>query len=102
MVMVGHRDTSMYRELKRIIPTCAAFGGICIGLLSVTADMLGAIGSGTGILLAVTIIYSYFVSLLVYLFVKHCAVLLTLLPPFRNSLSASRLKWPVWIPSCSE
>lgn len=60
MTIVGHRDTSMYKELKRIIPTAAAFGGLCIGVLSVAADMLGAIGSGTGILLAVTIIYQYF------------------------------------------
>jgi protein transport protein SEC61 subunit alpha len=60
LVMRGHRDASMYKELKRIIPTAAAFGGLCIGALSVTADMLGAIGSGTGILLAVTIIYQYF------------------------------------------
>ncbi|KAL7982783.1 hypothetical protein Chor_010381 [Crotalus horridus] len=42
------------------IPTAAAFGGLCIGALSVLADFLGAIGSGTGILLAVTIIYQYF------------------------------------------
>lgn len=41
-------------------PTAAAFGGACIGALSVISDMLGALGSGTGILLAVTIIYSYF------------------------------------------
>ena len=60
MVMRGHRDESMYKELKKIIPTAAAFGGLCIGALSVIADLLGAIGSGTGILLAVTIIYQYF------------------------------------------
>ncbi|CAG8441993.1 5840_t:CDS:2 [Scutellospora calospora] len=60
MVMAGHRETSTYKELKRIIPTAAAFGGACIGALSVLADLLGALGSGTGILLAVTIIYSYF------------------------------------------
>ncbi|OZJ05906.1 Protein transport protein SEC61 subunit alpha [Bifiguratus adelaidae] len=60
MVIAGYRDTSMYKELKRVIPTAAAFGGACIGALSVLADMLGAIGSGTGILLAVTIIYQYF------------------------------------------
>lgn len=45
---------------SRYIPTAAAFGGLCIGALSVLADFLGAIGSGTGILLAVTIIYQYF------------------------------------------
>ncbi len=60
MIMRGHRETSMVHELNRYIPTAAAFGGLCIGALSVTADLLGAIGSGTGILLAVTIIYQYF------------------------------------------
>jgi protein transport protein SEC61 subunit alpha len=33
---------------------------MCIGALTVVADFLGAIGSGTGILLAVTIIYQYY------------------------------------------
>lgn len=60
MVMRGHRDNSMIHELNRYIPTAAAFGGLCIGALSVMADFMGAIGSGTGILLAVTIIYQYF------------------------------------------
>jgi len=60
MVMVGHRESSLEKELNRYIPTAAAFGGLCIGALSVTADFLGAIGSGTGILLAVSIIYQYF------------------------------------------
>ncbi|KAF5327076.1 hypothetical protein D9619_003996 [Psilocybe cf. subviscida] len=59
MVMAGHREGSLYKELKRIIPTAAAFGGAILGLLSVAADLSGAIGSGTGILMAVTIIYSY-------------------------------------------
>jgi hypothetical protein len=48
----------MYKELKRIVPTAAAFGGAILGLLSVAADLMGALGSGTGILMAVTIIYS--------------------------------------------
>jgi len=60
MVMKGHREKSMIHELNRYIPTAAAFGGLCIGALSVLADFMGAIGSGTGILLAVTIIYQYF------------------------------------------
>ena len=33
---------------------------MCIGALTVVADFMGAIGSGTGILLAVTTIYQYF------------------------------------------
>jgi protein transport protein SEC61 subunit alpha len=60
MTMAGHRESSVEKELNRYIPTAAAFGGLCIGALSVLADFMGAIGSGTGILLAVTIIYQYF------------------------------------------
>jgi len=59
MFMQGHRESSLQKELNRYIPTAAAFGGMCIGALTVAADFLGAIGSGTGILLAVTIIYQY-------------------------------------------
>jgi len=57
MVMKGHRDTALVHVLNRYIPTAAAFGGICIGALTVVADFMGAIGTGTGILLAVTMIY---------------------------------------------
>uniref|UniRef100_A0A7S0R4H9 Translocon Sec61/SecY plug domain-containing protein n=1 Tax=Chlamydomonas leiostraca TaxID=1034604 RepID=A0A7S0R4H9_9CHLO len=62
MFIQGHRDTqaSLKKELNRYIPTAAAFGGMCIGALTIIADFMGAIGSGTGILLAVTIIYQYF------------------------------------------
>ena len=62
LVFVGYRSDqqTMKEVLDRYIPTAAAFGGLCIGALSVMADLLGAIGSGTGILLAVTIIYQYF------------------------------------------
>merc|ERR1712216_708508 len=60
MFMVGHRESSLQKELNRYIPTAAAFGGMCIGALTVIADFMGAIGSGTGILLAVTTIYQYF------------------------------------------
>ncbi|KAH8095529.1 hypothetical protein JL720_2836 [Aureococcus anophagefferens] len=60
MVMKGHRDSALVHTLNRYIPPAAAFGGMCIGALTVVADLLGAIGSGTGILLAVTIIYQYY------------------------------------------
>ena len=52
-------QVSTIKELDKWIPTAAAFGGMCIGALTVLAEFLGAIGSGTGILLAVTIVYSY-------------------------------------------
>ncbi|CAG9317356.1 unnamed protein product [Blepharisma stoltei] len=60
MFLEGHRYESMVKTLNRYIPNAAAFGGMCIGALTIVADLLGAIGSGTGILLAVTIIYQYF------------------------------------------
>jgi protein transport protein SEC61 subunit alpha len=60
LILKGHRNNSIVHELNRYIPAAAAFGGMCIGALTVLADFLGAIGSGTGILLAVTIIYQYY------------------------------------------
>eukprot|EP00474_Spongospora_subterranea_P008352 CRZ08810.1 hypothetical protein [Spongospora subterranea] len=60
MTIKGYRDSSVVQVLDRYIPIAAAFGGMCIGTLSIFADFLGAIGSGTGILLAVTIIFKYF------------------------------------------
>jgi len=62
MSVASHRSSvsTLEKKLNRYIPTAATFGGLCIGGLSVLADFLGAIGSGTGILMAVTIIYQYF------------------------------------------
>jgi len=60
MTIRGYREKSVISVLNRYIPTAAAFGGMCIGALTVIADFMGAIGSGTGILLAVTIIFQYF------------------------------------------
>lgn len=60
LVIAGHRDTSAYRELKKIIPTAAAFGGAAIGALSVASDLLGCLESGTSILMSVTTIYGYY------------------------------------------
>lgn len=70
MIYIGHRDSSMLTILKHYIPVAAMFGGMCIGILTIVADLMGAIGSGTlfihskflgtGILMAVSIIYGYF------------------------------------------
>jgi protein transport protein SEC61 subunit alpha len=60
MCMKGHRDQAIVHVLNRYIPVAAAFGGMCIGALTIVADFMGAIGSGTGILLSVTIIYQYY------------------------------------------
>ena len=64
MTIKGYKMDPSGRNIKKYldhyIPIAATFGGLCIGALSVFADLLGAIGSGTGILLAVTIIYGMF------------------------------------------
>jgi len=57
LTMPGHREGSLQKELNRYIPTAAAFGGVCIGALTVGADFMGAVQGGTGILLAVNIVY---------------------------------------------
>lgn len=57
LTIPGHREGALRKELNRYIPTAAAFGGVCIGALTVGADFLGAVQGGTGILLAVNIIY---------------------------------------------
>jgi len=46
--MAGHREASMYKELKCVIPTAAAFGSAILGLLSIAADLSGAIGKWNG------------------------------------------------------
>jgi protein transport protein SEC61 subunit alpha len=54
-------DVSIMRDrLAKYIRPASYTGGIAIAILTIFADLLGAIGSGTGILLAVTIIYSFY------------------------------------------
>ena len=49
--------------MNKYIPTAAMLGGITIGLLTVVGDLLNAMGSTTGILLSVSILYSYYEKL---------------------------------------
>jgi len=49
--------------LNRYIPTIVILGSIFVGLLSFFADITGAIGTGTGILLTVGIIYRFYEQL---------------------------------------
>ncbi|MEM4700187.1 MAG: preprotein translocase subunit SecY [Candidatus Nezhaarchaeales archaeon] len=48
------------RLLQRYIFVLTVLSGLLIGLLAVFADLLGAIGGGTGILLSVSILYQYY------------------------------------------
>jgi len=62
MQIPGYRRSGRPIEslLKRYIPVVAILGGLIIGLIAGVADFLGVFGSGTGILLAVGIIYQYY------------------------------------------
>lgn len=60
MSIAGHQDISTINVLNKHIPVAAALGGMIIGLISIFSDLVGAIGSGTGILLSVSIIYGYY------------------------------------------
>jgi preprotein translocase subunit SecY len=50
----------MEQVLSRYITVVTILGGAAIGALAATADFLGALGSGTGILLTVGIIYGLY------------------------------------------
>ena len=48
------------RLLDRYIPVVAGLGGVIIGVIAAGADVMGALASGTGILLMVSIIKQYY------------------------------------------
>ncbi len=55
------RDPRIVEEvLQRYIPTITIMSGLFIGLLAAVADFTGALGTGTGILLTVMIIYNLY------------------------------------------
>lgn len=60
MFLKGNTNEGTKRKIHQLVMTAATLGGICIGALTIFADFLGAIGSGTGILLTVSIIYSLY------------------------------------------
>ncbi|MFA5746335.1 MAG: preprotein translocase subunit SecY [archaeon] len=49
--------------LDRYIPTIVILGSLAVGILAVVADLTGAIGTGTGILLTVGIVYRFYEQL---------------------------------------
>lgn len=62
MQIPGFRRNEVIIEkyLQQYIPYAAFLGGVFIGLLAALADFMGAIGSGTGILLTTGIIRQYY------------------------------------------
>ncbi len=65
MQIPGYRRDPKVMEavLNRYIPPLSVMGGLAIGLLAALADLIGAIGTGTGILLTVMIVYNYYEQL---------------------------------------
>ena len=61
-IVPGFRTSEkvLERLLARYIPIVAGLGGFLIGLLAAAADIMGALASGTGILLMVSIIKQYY------------------------------------------
>ena len=58
------RDPRIIEQvLDRYIPTLAIISGLFIGALAALADFTGALGTGTGILLTVMIIYQLYESI---------------------------------------
>ncbi|EER03356.1 protein transport protein Sec61 subunit alpha, putative [Perkinsus marinus ATCC 50983] len=60
MTMRGYRDSTVISVLDKYITPCAVVGGVVVGAIAVTGEILGAVGSGAGIVLAVTTIYQNF------------------------------------------
>ncbi len=61
-IVPGFRTSEkvLERLLSRYIPIVAGLGGFLIGILAAAADIMGALASGTGILLMVSIIKQYY------------------------------------------
>ncbi|MEM7821198.1 MAG: preprotein translocase subunit SecY [Candidatus Aenigmatarchaeota archaeon] len=62
MQIPGYRRDKKTIEsvLKKYIPYLAVLGGLFVGFLATVADFTGALGTGTGILLTVMIVYNYY------------------------------------------
>jgi preprotein translocase SecY subunit len=62
MQIPGYRRSGRPIEaiLKRYIPVVTVLGGVIVAIIAGLADFVGVFGSGTGILLAVGIIYQYY------------------------------------------
>lgn len=65
MQIVGFRRSERIMEeiLKRYIPVIATLGGILVALISIFSNLLNVIGTGTGILLLIDILYNFYQSL---------------------------------------
>ena len=50
----------LYMIMKKYIPALTILGGLFVGILAFIADLTGALGGGTGVLLTVGIVYKLY------------------------------------------
>lgn len=58
--MMAQPDSVPQRRWRRYIATAAFLVGLCIGALTLLAGLAGVVGSASGIMLVVTVLYSCF------------------------------------------
>jgi len=63
IVFYGSSDRETLNRLNRYIPIAASCGGMCLGALTIFADFMGCIGSGTGMLLAIGTTFEFIEAL---------------------------------------
>jgi protein transport protein SEC61 subunit alpha len=60
MTVKGIREQNIAEYLNRYIPTAAFLGGFVIGMICVMSNVIDTIGSGSNIILAVSVVGQYF------------------------------------------
>lgn len=57
--MIGHREGSMSKEFKRVIPGAAFLGAVVISSIGVLGDVTGALAGGAGAFMGLHIVQTY-------------------------------------------
>ena len=57
--MIGHREGSMSKEFKRVIPGAAFLGAVIISAIGVLGDVTGALAGGAGTFMGLHIVQTY-------------------------------------------
>jgi protein transport protein SEC61 subunit alpha len=63
LTMRNYKEKSVIRTFNELIPIAAMLGGVVIGFMTVVGDLLNVAGSSTGIMLSISILYSYYEKL---------------------------------------
>lgn len=63
LVLVGKRDVSAVKELRRVVPLAATLGGLATGLLVAVADLIGTNGWGATMSVAAMGVFTIFEQL---------------------------------------